>query len=330
MIGRRTIAAALLAAPLVFPAPADAQDSLTLAKSYYAAAAYDDALAMLERLQRASPGALNTEVATYEVFCLVAIGRSTDARRTITDIVKADPLYQPASTATSPRVLALFEEVRRPLLPGIIREMYATARKLFEQKDLVRASAGFDTVVALLDETELPDPGIADLRTLSAGFSQLIRATVRGVRDGETPAVPAPEIPKTTAAPPAPMTAPAPETPPAAPPSPAAAIEQPAAPEPEKVYGPDDAGVVAPVAVSRPMPPWNPQMPVSPLGYSGTLNLELTPEGTVRSVALREPIFPAYDALLLQAAKGWTFKPATHNGAPVSFRLSLVIQLVGR
>ena len=81
----------------------------------YTAAAYDEALALLNQFES---GALTDalEVNQYRAFCLLALGRSDDARKVIQEIVEANPTFQPPKTQVSPRLLdarcATVEEVR--------------------------------------------------------------------------------------------------------------------------------------------------------------------------------------------------------------------------
>ena len=47
----------------------------------------------------------------------------------------------------------------------------------------------------------------------------------------------------------------------------------------------------------------------------------------MRSVALLDPIWPPYDAALLNAARGWRYEPALKDGKPVKFKRVLVINV---
>jgi hypothetical protein len=42
--------------------------------------------------------------------------------------------------------------------------------------------------------------------------------------------------------------------------------------------------------------------------------------GAVESVIVRQSIAAWYDAALVHEAKGWFYKPATRDGAPVRYR----------
>ena len=47
----------------------------------------------------------------------------------------------------------------------------------------------------------------------------------------------------------------------------------------------------------------------------------------VSSAVLTEPVYPSYDQQLLQAAKGWRYKPAQRAGQAVKYRRGLSIVL---
>jgi thioredoxin-like negative regulator of GroEL len=57
-----------------------AQDPLARAKDFYAAAAYEDALQVLTELGARKPAA---DVAAYRVYCLLALGRTDEAKATV-------------------------------------------------------------------------------------------------------------------------------------------------------------------------------------------------------------------------------------------------------
>ncbi|HUL75535.1 MAG TPA: hypothetical protein VLT86_20650 [Vicinamibacterales bacterium] len=295
--------------------PAAAQDSFARAKDFYASAAYEEALQVLDKLHNSSPTVDSTEIAAYQVYCLVALGRSDEATRAIEAIVKADPLYRPSEAEASPRVRTFFENVRKPLLPDVVRDSYSKGKEAFARKDWPAATAEFDQVIALIDELgSAADPGLADIRTLATGFRDLSKSA------------PAPT--------PDPPPAPAPSTDPASAPGggdAAASAPTPApAPTPEvrDYYGVDDADVVRPVAIAQSLPPWNPDNPVDKLrGFRGTLEVMIDETGKVVSAVLSKPVNPSYDPLLLRAAKQWTFRPATKNGAPVKYRYLVDIKL---
>ena len=52
----------------------------------------------------------------------------------------------------------------------------------------------------------------------------------------------------------------------------------------------------------------------------GLLELVVDEQGRVVSMSMRTSIHPAYDSLLLTAARDWKYTPATMQGQPVRFR----------
>ena len=230
----RRFAIALASGLAVAASAVAAQDTLTHAKDLYASAAYDEALAVLERLHVIPSSSEVAEIGEYRAFCLLALGRTDEGRRVIRALVESNPLFVPSEEQTSPRLLAVFRDVRRQLLPQIVRDTYAAAKSAFDKKELQAAATGFDRVLVLLkDPDSTESEGLADIRMLATGFKDLSAIAMTAVRS--TASV-SPAAPSATATP-------TPEAPPDV-------------PEPRRTYGPDDASVIAPVVVSQTLPPW--------------------------------------------------------------------------
>jgi TonB family protein len=318
---RWTIAlASLITAASAVVVGQDQQASLSRAKDFYASADYEEALQVLTRLQGASPSIDSTEVAAYQVFCLVALGRSDDATHAIETIVKSDPLYHPSEAQASPRVRTFYESVRRPLLPDIVRDAYAKGKDAYAKRDMPAATAEFDQVIALIDELgSSADPGLSDLRTLASGFRDLSKSA-------ETPTpTPAPAAPAQDSATPNGGDPSAVATPSA--PAPAAS-PAPAVVDASHIFSSSDTDVIKPIGMSQMMPMWNPANPVDKLrDYRGTLELIVDETGKVINATVTRSINAAYDPLLVKAAQQWQFKPASRGGTPVKYRYALDIHL---
>jgi TonB family protein len=283
------------------------QDTLERAKDLYGLAAYDEALAMLDRLHETAPPGESSEVAGYQMLCLLALGRTDDARKAIETLVKADPLYRPSESVMSPRTRARFDAIRRELLPSIAQDTYDKGKAAFDRKDLPAALAEFDRVVAMLDEPGLEDvPNVADLRRLATGFRDLSKATAADV-----PASPAAST----------SNAPAPT--PAAPT--ATGVDR--KPEPARIYTGEDAGIVPPVIVSRRTPIWTPNEIEKRKEFRGVLELVVDEAGNVAAAGLQNSIHPTYDRQLIAAARTWKFRPAMKDGVPVKYRVTIEIRL---
>lgn len=295
-----------------------AQDPLGRAKDFYASADYEQALQILAQQQ--GKGGDPTEIAALQMFCLLALGRNDDAKKAIETIVRVDPLYHPSEAQASPRVRTFFEGVRRPLLPDIVRQTYAGAKDAFDRKQMPVASKGFDKVIALLDDMNGDDQGVADLRVLATGFRDLAKAATPPPEPPPPPPTPAPAAADATPKP-ASATAPTPARP-------SAALAQAQAQAQKTIYGPADKDVRPPTSSSLVMPPWRPTNAVeAKMEYEGSLELLIAEDGTVQSAALVKSVQPRYDPVLLQAAKSWKFQPAMRNGKPVKYRLPYTVHL---
>ena len=338
-------AAIVIAVSMAFGgSTASAQDVLSRAKDFYASASYEEALATLETLPDKTAASAPTEIAAFQMLCLVALGRTDQAKLKIEAIVRSDPQYHVSEAQASPRVRTLFETVRRPLLPGIVRELYAKGRSAFDRKDMPAALKEFDRVIALVDELGGQDQGLTDLRTLASGFRDFAKITLAaaaaappaasgtpGTSAPGAPPAPNPSSPVSPSSPPAPVSG-APVTRPTndttrAPAAPNAASSALRATEPP-VYSIDDTDVKRPVAISQVFPQWHPETLIEQkIGFTGYLDLLIGEDGRVLSVALMKSIHPRYDAQLLDAASKWTFRPATRNGHPVRYRYTISVRL---
>lgn len=285
------------------PVTAQIQDSFVSARELYASAAYEEALAMLNRL-RASTGSLSPErgVEQYRALCLLALGRAAEAQRAIEIVVAAAPSFQPTEADASPRVRTAFSDVRRRMLPGIIQQDYAQAKTAFERKEFAVSAEGFTRVIEMLGDPDVgaaaSQPPLADLRTLAAGF--------RDLSVGAT-------------APPLLVAA---KTVPAAPPPPPPVV--PATPRAPKIYGAEDGNVVPPAVIRQALPAFTTRTLAA---LQGTLAVVVSETGVVESAAMLASVSPLYDRLILEAAIQWRYKPATLDGMPVKFRRVVQIKV---
>src|SRR5438477_4310783 len=93
----------LLAILLILAQSSSTQDSLTAARDLYRAAAYDDALALLNRMT-GSPQRVeeNLAIEQYRALCLLALGRVDEAEHAIEAVVITAPSYHPSAEDASP------------------------------------------------------------------------------------------------------------------------------------------------------------------------------------------------------------------------------------
>ena len=274
---------------------ASSDDTLVRAKSLYAAAAYDEALAVLDQLQNA-PAEESTSIAEYRVFCLLALNRGDEARKNIDGMLHTNPRYLPSPDQASPRIQGIFRDVRRESLPKIVVERYTAAKAAFERKD-PGAAQQFDDVLALLDDRDLDQTStLSDLRAVASAFRDLAKAvTAFGISAAE------------------------------------AKSAQPGAPtrEPGRdvIYTGADTDVTPPVAQSQKMPIWRPSPREAVREFKGALRLLIDESGAVVSATMPATTRADYDSALITAAREWKFLPAQKQGVPVRYLKLIEIQL---
>ena len=283
-----TCLVALLLAPQL-ALPSAAQSFLDEAKRYYDAAAYEDALTALSKVERSS-GSQIVQVEQYRAFCFIALGRAADAQQAVAALVDADPLYVPSA---SPRVLSVVSDIRRNVLPSVARRLLDNGRNAFAQKNFDEARESFQLLLRVLDDPAMQGrPEIQDLRILAEGFAALMDAT-----PVPTPPAGGVEAADTTAAK---TTEPVPPV----------------------------SVIVPPVVIREVLPPWlPPDQLTAKFEYSGTLRITIGVDGRVKSAIMLDRSHAAYDLRLLEAARSWVYKPATRDGEPVEYDKRLEIQL---
>jgi TonB family protein len=272
-----------------------AQGPLAEARALYAAAAYEDALSALGKIDAANGD--RGEAEQYRALCLIALGRTADAERAIERVVSADPLFVPRSADVSPRILAMFTDVRRRVLPEIARRAYLDGRSAYQAKDFASASRQFDQVMRVLEQPGLETAaGMDDLRILVSGFVDLTRAATENPSHAGDDADPA-------------RPASAPDS------QPAGAAE----------------AYTAPVILQQELPPWNPPTAaIAARGYAGAVKVLIGADGRVHEASIVKSVHPLYDAHVLQAARRWMYQPATRLGQATAAEKVVEIRLTPR
>lgn len=273
---------------------ATADDTLDRAKTLYASADYDEALAVLDRLEDTTPGTDATSIAEYRVFCLLALDRTDEARQGIDRILHDTPLYMPSENVASPRIQTVFRNARREALPKIVLERYAAAKAAFERKDPT-AARQFDDLIVLLNDADLHDAAaLKDLREVASAFRDLARAVAAPV-EAPRPVTQAASVPNAV---------------------------------PDIIYTASDADVIPPVAQSQKAPQWHPASArEAAQDYRGVLRLLIDQAGTVVSATMATGARPGYDQALIRAAREWKFRPAQKQGVPVRYLKVIDIHL---
>jgi TonB family protein len=347
---RRLGAAALVV--ILLTGSARAQDALSAARDLYSSAAYEEALAALDRLSPGAPAPLALEIDQYRAFCLFALGRTAEAEAVAERVVRANPLVELNAADTSPRIVALFADLQKRLLPGLIREQYRTARAGMEEADPEAAEAELVQVQKMLAKAKSVgawDDALADVSVLVDGFLELNR-TVAGRRAAAPPApaspaesvpAPAPSVSAAAAQPGAPpVSATAPPPPAGAAVQPPATGTTPAAEPPTTssaattqartaIYSALDTHVTGPVALRQDIPrvPANLALSIRASKRTAIIEVTIDERGRVETALIRESVNPVFDGMVLTAARGWQYQPARLEGAPVRYLKRIAIAL---
>lgn len=298
----------IVALAVMMAGPAAAQpNALNAARDLYASARYDEALAVLNGLPAGnSPNVADmTSVQQYRSLCLLALGRGPEAEEAIGAVVTANPSYQPTAAEASPRVRAAFTEVRQRLLPHIAQARYTEAKTAFDGRHFAEAATQLREVLTLIDDPDMQGR-LGDLRVLVSGFLDLSVVALAPPPAAPTPAAVV-EAPRAR--------------------EPAPATPDQAVPAAKRIFGRDDEGVMAPVAIRQEMPRLSAQAATAARAR-GLLEIVIDEQGRVISATIRMPVQPAFDQALLVAARDWSYRPATLDGQPVKFRK--IIQVVTR
>jgi len=284
-----------------------AQVPLGAARDLYASGAYEEALATLTRAHdsNTAPTAIE-QIDQYRAFCLFALGRTSEAQLVAADLIAKNPMMQLDITDVSPRIAAMFAEVRKRLLPGLVRERYGSVRKALDSNDFVAAEPQLAEVRRMLDEVErvgAMDDALADLRVLVDGFLRLARSSQEKA--------PAPLVPQ-----------------PSSPAAPETAARRPASPAPRIFDGASEVTAPAIIRQDIPLIPESIRAMVQSGPGTGLLELVIDEQGNVERSAMRQSINPAYDGLVLRASKSWRYRPAMNGDTPVKYLkiITIVVQ----
>ena len=277
------------------------------ARDLYAAAAFEEALASLDRIDNAALQTATEErlVDEYRIFTLYALRRGADAEAAAASLVRRDPSTALQSEDASPRIRAMFDSVRARVLPQLITERYEAGRAALERKEFAAAERELTGAARALDAAaaaKIAGSGLADLRVLVDGFLLLSKSQPAS----------ASTVAEVAVAKGANASAPA---------GTAAA---------KSIYGVHDIDVVPPVALQQRLP----EVPATlhqPLVHSSktlVVNLTIDETGKVRRAQITTPVNPVYDRMVTDAASRWRYKPATRRGVAVSYLkvLSVTVQ----
>jgi TonB family protein len=268
-------------------------------RALYGSGEYEEALRLLSGPE--FTGESTGEVEQYRALCLLALGRVDQATGALEELVRRMPLFKMSESDVSPRLLTMFHEARKRLLPAAAKDLYAKAKANFERQSYSTASTQFGELALVLADPDLVTTdaeGVSDLKMLGDGFRKLADLEVASAAA------------KAAAA------------------RAAAAALAPAGPLPVRIYSDADKDVKPPVEVMRTLPEWRPVASAeSKIRHTGVLRIVIDEAGKVETATLVAPIYASYDPVLIEAARKWQFKPAIRDGQPVKFQKLINITL---
>jgi TonB family protein len=308
-------------------AQAVAQDRLEPVRALYASADYEAAFAALGSIDAGADARLNLEADGFRASCLIALGRPADADVVIERILMAYPDFDPGADA-SPRVQRAFRTVSNRVLPPLARRLYDDGKAAFDRGAYAEALRIFEQAMPVITALSLQGlPGMEDRRVLTNSFLTLSRQLTP-----RPPVVPSRlesrVVDPATSLPPAVDLGPAPPpqvvtTPPAAtPPAAAPPVATPEVITPQVV-------TTQPVIIRQDLPAW-PGMGGQEAVFQGAVDVLIDEHGAVTDARTSKSVHPYYDALLLEAARHWSYEPARRDGRPVPMWKRIAVTLRNR
>lgn len=292
-------------AALLSAAAAAPQDALTAAKDLYASAAYEDALVALSRVKDAAPE-LAQQADQYRAFSLFALGRTSEAETVVEGVIRKDPFAMPDARDASPRINDMFTQVRKRLLPEMIRDEYKSTRATIDKGQLPSSVPSLNKVKRMLEQARslgVMDQTLNDLDVLVGGFLDLAKSTADLASAEAAAKAPAPN--------------------PVVVPPPAVAAASPTradgGPKGPRVYSVADKDVIAPVPIRQSTPTIPYSVARTMAGQSGILEIVINEKGDVEGALMREPVNNVFDTAVLMAAKTWKYRPAMKEGQAVKY-----------
>jgi tetratricopeptide (TPR) repeat protein len=286
-------------------APSVSLSDADTVKQLYVSAAYEEALRHLDAMDASQ---VTEQLDQYRALSLLALGRNAEAEQAFDRMVRRAPLYRIGENDVSPRIAAMFTDVRRRVLPAVARDMYLAGKSSFDQKHYGEADRQMKALIAVLADPDMTDENgaVDDLRQLADGFMRLSEIELENARKAAEAA--------------------------AAPPPPRPAPVTPADPAPTVtrivIYSAGDSGVTPPVELERRMPPWTPPPIIARNAqFRGVLDVVVNEAGAVESATMDRPTMPSYDLTLLDAARRWRYTPAMSGTQPVKYRLEYNVVL---
>jgi TonB family protein len=76
--------------------------------------------------------------------------------------------------------------------------------------------------------------------------------------------------------------------------------------------------IVPPVAIRQQLPGWVPDPVSRATEFRGSVRVQISAEGKVTGAEMIKSLHPAYDQLVIRAARSWVYEPAKKDGTPIA------------
>ena len=151
----------MLAAVLFAQAPQSSAPEFDAARAAYVSAAYEQALALLP----ADASFDSIAVAELRALCYLGLDRQVEAERALERIVRIDPGHAMTDATMSPKLVALFAQVRHRALPGALRDLLGRAMTANARREYETAAEQLALILAVTGDPARRnrDDGFADI-----------------------------------------------------------------------------------------------------------------------------------------------------------------------
>jgi TonB family protein len=86
--------------------------------------------------------------------------------------------------------------------------------------------------------------------------------------------------------------------------------------------------IVPPTVINQRLPAWIPDPTSRSTEFRGAIRVQISAEGKVTSAEMVKSVHPAYDQMLLRAARGWSYEPARKDGVPIPMEKTVEVTVV--
>jgi TonB family protein len=95
-------------------------------------------------------------------------------------------------------------------------------------------------------------------------------------------------------------------------------VPPPTPPAPANTAAVRQSVIVPPVAIRQQLPGWVPDPVSRATEFRGSVRVQISAQGKVTDAEMIKSLHPAYDQLVIRAARAWVYEPAKKDGTPIA------------